>query len=79
MARAADHTGKSCETVKLQGLLPIVFRGVQYNIPVCVWIPPQYPYVPPTPYVHPTPGMDVVQGHQHVGQDGMCYFPYCNE
>ena len=23
--------------------------------------------------------MDVVKGHQHVGADGMCYFPYCNQ
>eukprot|EP01043_Picozoa_sp_COSAG02_P024010 COSAG02_NODE_1299_length_13382_cov_14.723858_3_plen_327_part_00 len=65
--------------MKLQGLLPITFRGVQYNIPVCVWIPQQYPNASPIPYVQPTPEMDVVQGHQHVGQDGMCYFPYCNQ
>ena len=63
----------------LKGLLPISFKGVQYNIPVCVWIPQQYPNAPPIPYVQPTPEMDVVQGHQHVGQDGMCYFPYCNQ
>ena len=23
--------------------------------------------------------MDVVKGHPHVGADGMCYFPYCNQ
>jgi len=74
-----DNTGRSCELMKLQGLLPIVFKGVQYNIPVCVWIPQQYPTAPPIPYVQPTPDMDVVRGHQHVGADGMCYFPYCNQ
>jgi ESCRT-I complex subunit TSG101 len=65
--------------MKVAGLLPINFRGVQYNIPVCVWVPQQYPTMPPIPYVQPTPDMDVVRGHQHVGADGMCYFPYCNQ
>lgn len=65
--------------MKLSGLLPIMFRGVQYNIPVCVWIPQEYPTEPPIPYVQPTPEMDVVQGHQNVGLDGLCYFPYCNQ
>ena len=49
--------------MKVAGLLPINFRGVQYNIPVCVWVPQQYPTMPPIPYVQPTPDMDVVRGH----------------
>ena len=65
--------------MKVAGLLPIAFRGVTYNIPICVWVPQQYPTMPPTPFVQPTPDMDVVRGHQHVGADGMCYFPYCNQ
>ena len=75
----------STEMLKLQGLLPITFRGVQCglyyrrNIPVCVWITKNYPQTPPIPYVQPTADMDVVTGHQHVGRDGMCYFPYCNQ
>lgn len=65
--------------MKLQGLLPITFRGTPYNIPVCVWVPQHYPNGPPIPYVQPTANMDVVHGHQHVGGDGMCYFPYLNQ
>jgi len=76
---AADNSGVSRELMKVGGLLPINFRGASYNIPVGVWVPAEYPTRPPTPYVTPTPQMDVVKGHQHVGGDGMCYFPYCNQ
>jgi ESCRT-I complex subunit TSG101 len=80
LACVADKTGRLTEMMKVAGLLPVSFRGVHYNIPVCVWIPQQYPTIPPIPFVQPSPDMDLVRGHQHMDvEDGMCYFPYCNE
>ena len=63
------------ELMKLSGLLPISFRGVVYNIPITVWLPVEYPARPCTPFLTPTPEMRIVPNHQHVGSDGMCYFP----
>ena len=63
------------ELMKLSGLLPISFRGVVYNIPITVWLPVEYPARPCTPFLTPTPEMQIVPNHQHVGSDGMCYFP----
>jgi len=62
----------------MDGLVPINYRGATYNIPVHIWVEPDYPSRPVRPYVVPVQGMMIVPGHQHVGADGCCYFPYLN-
>jgi ESCRT-I complex subunit TSG101 len=44
------------------GVIPIQFQGAQYNIPVQLWIPFQYPTQGPTVFVTPTPNMFIKHG-----------------
>lgn len=60
----------------LAGTIPILYSGVQYNIPVNIWIIEAYPFSPPVCYVTPTPGMIIKPKHKHVDSTGMCYLPY---
>lgn len=57
------------------GTIPVVFKSVTYNIPICIWIPQQYPYVPPYVYVTPTANM-VIRPNNHVDQVGKVYHGY---
>eukprot|EP01112_Ceratiomyxa_fruticulosa_P010891 TRINITY_DN2903_c0_g1_i1.p1 TRINITY_DN2903_c0_g1~~TRINITY_DN2903_c0_g1_i1.p1 ORF type:complete len:387 (+),score=78.78 TRINITY_DN2903_c0_g1_i1:171-1331(+) len=60
----------------LVGTIPIIYGGVQYNIPIKLWIVDQYPYAPPTVFVSPTPEMIITPRHKHVDAAGMVYLPY---
>jgi hypothetical protein len=65
--------------LELRGTVPIYYKGAQYNIPVCIWIPEAYPHAPPVCYVTPTHDMCVKPKHRHVDTHGMVYLPYLNE
>ena len=73
---AVENDGRQCQKLVLRGTVPINYNGSSYNIPVDIWIPPEYPATPPEAYVMPTAGMAIKPRHQHVGSDGKCYFPY---
>eukprot|EP01113_Clastostelium_recurvatum_P047240 TRINITY_DN8391_c0_g1_i2.p1 TRINITY_DN8391_c0_g1~~TRINITY_DN8391_c0_g1_i2.p1 ORF type:complete len:358 (-),score=88.97 TRINITY_DN8391_c0_g1_i2:316-1341(-) len=62
----------------LVGTIPIMYGGVQYNIPVKIWIPDTYPYAPPFVYVSPTADMIIAPRHKHVDNSGMVYLPFLN-
>ena len=70
------NDGSSSLVLMLQGTLPITYRGKSYNIPVDVYLPPQYPARPPIIYVRPVSSMTIKANHKNVGQDGMVYMPY---
>ena len=52
--------------------------GVTYNIPVCVWLQENHPYVPPLVFVKPTSSMAIKPSH-HVDTNGKVYLPFLNE
>ena len=60
----------------LKGTLPMTYRGSEYNIPIDLYVPPQYPVRPPIIYVRPARNMTIKVNHVNVGQDGMVYMPY---
>ncbi|KAF9052600.1 UEV-domain-containing protein, partial [Panaeolus papilionaceus] len=62
----------------VHGLLPIVFRGASYNIPIAVWIQREYPRHPPIAYVVPTTDMLVKPG-KHVDVSGLCNLEYSQQ
>ncbi|XP_054887699.1 tumor susceptibility gene 101 protein [Poeciliopsis prolifica] len=68
-----DGTTKSL--MNLTGTLPVVYSGETYNIPICVWIEPNYPNSPPMCYVKPTPEMIIIKG-QYISSDGEVTVPY---
>ncbi|KAL7552389.1 hypothetical protein ACHAWF_017349 [Thalassiosira exigua] len=63
----------------LRGTLPMTYRGVTYNTPVDLYLPPPYPMRPPTAFVRPVAGMAIKENHKHVGLDGRVYLPYLHE
>eukprot|EP01071_Lankesteria_metandrocarpae_P003512 Lankesteria_metandrocarpae@DN3014_c0_g1_i1.p1 len=54
----------------LQGTVPIEFKKRTYNIPVSLYLEPDYPSSPPRCVVTPTPGMSIVNSHAHVDKGG---------
>lgn len=63
----------------LEGTVPIFFKGVQYNIPVRVWVTNSYPVNPPMVMVTPVAGMRIKEQHKHVDTHGTTYLPYLNQ
>lgn len=56
----------------------MIFVGVTYNIPVCVLLQEDHPYVPPLVYVRPTSSM-AIKPSQHVDTNGRVYHPYLHQ
>lgn len=57
----------------------MTYRGVTYNIPIDIFLPPSYPLRPPTVFVRPVSSMAIRENHRHVGLDGQVYLPYLHE
>ena len=57
----------------------MVYRNVTYNIPIDLYLPPQYPLCPPIVFVRPVSSMAIKENHRHVGMDGRVYMPYLHE
>ena len=57
----------------------MTYRGVTYNLPIDMFLPPPYPSRPPTVFVRPVASMAIRENHRHVGLDGQVYLPYLHE
>ncbi|CAM9153201.1 unnamed protein product [Chrysoparadoxa australica] len=73
------NTGKEKELLALEGTVVIWYKEAQYNIPIEMFVVPQYPSTPPMVYVRPTLDMEVKPGHRHVDSAGLVYLPYLHE
>lgn len=62
-----------------QGTIQINFQRASYNIPLDIFLPPNFPVRPPICFVRPTDSMVIKENHRHVGRDGMVYMPYLNQ
>lgn len=62
-----------------QGTISITFRRSTYNIPVEIFLLPNFPIRPPVCFVRPTENMMIKENHRHVGRDGMVYMPYLSQ
>jgi len=69
------ETGQVAVLMCIEGTIPIVFRGNQYNIPINIWLHRNYPNAPPTTYVIPTPTM-IIKPSKNVDTNGRVYMPY---
>jgi len=63
----------------LRGTIPHTYRGVTYNLPVDLYLPPPYPSGSPTVFIRPVASMAIKENHKHVGLDGRVYLPYLHE
>ncbi len=67
----AYDDGRAQLLLCVHGVLPITFRNASYNIPVALWIPRDYPKLPPVAYVVPTNDMLIKPG-RYVDVSGRC-------
>uniref|UniRef100_A0A914UGN8 UEV domain-containing protein n=1 Tax=Plectus sambesii TaxID=2011161 RepID=A0A914UGN8_9BILA len=66
------------QAFRLQGTLPVLYKGNTYNIPVALYLWDTHPYFAPICYVRPTPDM-MVKASPSVDQTGKVYLPYLSE
>ncbi|KAL5635666.1 hypothetical protein ACGC1H_004462 [Rhizoctonia solani] len=69
------NDGRAQLLLCVHGLIPITFRQATYNIPIAIWLPLEYPRLPPLVYVVPTSDMLVKSG-RNVDPSGECTFDY---
>ena len=69
---------QSYNMVKLFGTIPVLYGGSTYNVPICVYLEHQHPYLPPISFVEPTDSMTVCPG-KYVDESGLIYLPYQKE
>lgn len=55
-----------------------MFIGSNYNIPITIWLPKQFPKIPPIPRVTPTANMSI-KPSKYVDNSGTVYLPYLHE
>lgn len=70
------ESNKSIRLLVLDGVIPITYRGVTYQIPVSIECHPRYPNDAPVPYVRPTPAMVLRERHSTVDKEGRVYLLY---
>mmetsp|Transcript_8411 Transcript_8411/g.22141 ORF Transcript_8411/g.22141 Transcript_8411/m.22141 type:complete len:379 (-) Transcript_8411:1502-2638(-) len=68
--------GSHVSVLSLRGVLPITYRGANYNIPVQLFVTERFPNMAPLVYVTPTPAMVVRHDHPYVDKNGLVRHPY---
>lgn len=72
------NDGMKKELFCLDGTIPVNYKGMTYNIPVCIWLLDTHPYNSPMCYVKPTSYMQI-KVSRHVDQTGRVFLPYLHE
>lgn len=72
------NDGSKKDLLNLDGTIPVSYRNVTYNIPVCIWILDTHPYNPPMVFVKPTSSMQIKQG-RNVDANGKVDLPYLRD
>lgn len=67
--------GRSATLFYLYGVLPIQYRGGNYNIPITIYFDPPYPRQAPRCFVTPTDNMAVAPNHPNVNSGGLFNAP----
>ncbi|KXS19015.1 hypothetical protein M427DRAFT_486926 [Gonapodya prolifera JEL478] len=64
------------EMIKLEGTIPVFWRVASYNIPIVLYVPPNYPASPPRIRVRPTQDMQIKIGQAVPYESGEVVLPY---
>jgi len=72
---AADENGRPELLLCFTGTIPTTIANSVYRIPVEIWVPKAYPFLPPFAFVRPTKNMLIHPGN-YVDTNGKCYHPY---
>jgi len=71
-----DNMGNESLLITLTGTVPMLFGGRQYNTPVNIFLPTEYPAKPPLVFVRPNSKMVVNANHPNVNRNGECNHAY---
>ncbi|CAH0401431.1 unnamed protein product [Chilo suppressalis] len=72
------NNGVRKDLLHLEGTIPVNYKGVFYNIPVCIWLMDTHPQNAPLCFVKPTPDMSI-KVSKYVDSNGKVYLPYLHE
>lgn len=72
------NDGSYKELLNLQGTIPVRYKGVCYNIPICIWLMDTHPNNAPMCYVKPTSDM-TIKVSMYVDHNGKIYLPYLHD
>lgn len=72
------NDGSRKELLCLEGTVPVMYKGNQYNIPIAIWLMDTHPQYPPLCFVKPTTSMQI-RPSRHVDANGRVYLPYLHE
>mmetsp|Transcript_13266 Transcript_13266/g.13330 ORF Transcript_13266/g.13330 Transcript_13266/m.13330 type:complete len:462 (+) Transcript_13266:74-1459(+) len=71
-----QNNGENYRLLLLGGTVPIHYRGHEYNIPVEIFLFPDYPSLSPMIYLRPTQDMAINPNNPNVHRDGLVDIPY---
>lgn len=69
------NDGTCKDLVNLEGTIPVVYKAVTYNIPVCIWLMDTHPENAPLCFVKPTADMSI-KVSKYVDNNGKVYLPF---
>ncbi|CAG5117423.1 unnamed protein product [Candidula unifasciata] len=72
------NDGTHRQLVKLEGTIPVYYKGNTYNIPISIWVLDTHPYNPPMVFVKPTNTMQIKPG-RYVDANGKVDMPFIRE
>lgn len=72
------NDGTPKDLVNLNGTIPVRYKGMVYNIPICMYLMDTHPKNAPICYVKPTPDMSI-KVSMFVDQNGKIYLPYLHD
>ncbi|XP_041794557.1 tumor susceptibility gene 101 protein [Chelmon rostratus] len=78
MKKYVYNNGTTKDLMSLSGTIPVIFKDMNYNIPVCLWIEESYPQTAPICYVTPIHGMVILRG-KYISSGGEVTLPYLEE
>ncbi|GBG78022.1 hypothetical protein CBR_g25956 [Chara braunii] len=71
----AHDNGRLVDVLQLDGTIPMVHRGIKYNLPIRVFLLEDFPRLPPMIYVVPSRDMIICANHPHVDASGKVSIP----
>ncbi|XP_077298549.1 tumor susceptibility gene 101 [Arctopsyche grandis] len=69
------NDGSCKDLINLEGTIPVIYKSVTYNIPVCIWLMDTHPDNAPLCFVKPTSDMSI-KVSKYVDNNGKIYLPF---
>jgi len=68
--KLTHYDGRETQNIKATGTIPMFYQGVQYNVPLDIFVSDRHPMLPPSVFVRPTANMMIKSNHRFVENDG---------